>query len=585
MNIDNIVIEEIPAIDVAAVSGTIPDISPFLTNSEPITISITNTGLSQVSDIPVNFELVDPMGNTSTVSEIFNTTLQPGQSDNYAFESGADFDMVGNYQVTLFTSLDTDGSSFNNTSDIFETGKIDVYKGSLPFFEDFEGTNEYAGGRSIAQIENLQSATFLTNDLDGEFQFSFDSRFESNSVKIQSRTNNKKSDLIFTLDLSDFEVERDEILLSLKYQFFSFQTLPNNQIFIRGNASDPWLPLFTWDNVDFNSFDDLSLNNLSEVLLSNSQQYGEAFQVKFGNEGLNQLAIDDVMISLISSSPNIVNPIEDQNLTEGFGTLLIDLTNTFNDIDGDNLTLSSSSSNAEIVTAGISENILTITELEIGTTDVAVTADDGNQGTVTDTFTITVSPNDVIPNSAPLISNIEDQSIPINGLITIDLILSDPEGDPLTVTATSDNQSVINEAGLIISGEDNDRTLTLNPIPDQTGLANITVQVSDGELSASTSFAIEANPITGISEPNVNEPVTIFPNPTNGILRLQSPSFIEVEAFDVKLFDLAGNLDILEAVQINASSYAIDLTGKIPGIYFIQITLDDVQFLKRIIKN
>jgi YVTN family beta-propeller protein len=64
---------------------------------------------------------------------------------------------------------------------------------------------------------------------------------------------------------------------------------------------------------------------------------------------------------------------------------------------------------------------------------------------------------------------------------------------PLTVTATSDNPSVVAQSGIVIGGSGTNRTLTVTPVANAIGSAQITITVTDGNgLSTSEIISFEA---------------------------------------------------------------------------------------------
>lgn len=93
-----------------------------------------------------------------------------------------------------------------------------------------------------------------------------------------------------------------------------------------------------------------------------------------------------------NSAPTVANAIPEQTQTEGYGSFTVDLTNVFADADGDTLTYSATSSNTGIATVGVTGTTLTVTEVAgTGTVNITVTANDGNGGTVSDVFALTVN--------------------------------------------------------------------------------------------------------------------------------------------------------------------------------------------------
>ncbi|MDZ7360218.1 MAG: FG-GAP-like repeat-containing protein [candidate division KSB1 bacterium] len=153
----------------------------------------------------------------------------------------------------------------------------------------------------------------------------------------------------------------------------------------------------------------------------------------------------------------------------------------FNDPDGDVLTYTANSSATNIATASISGSILTVTPIAGGSATITVTANDGRGGTVSTTFTVTVT-----TNRAPVVvSTIPNQNLTVGGTpFTQNLmaIFSDPDGDALIFTASS---SATNIATASISGS----TLTVTAVSG--GSATITVTATDGKSQAvSTSFTV-----------------------------------------------------------------------------------------------
>ncbi|NBO39040.1 tandem-95 repeat protein [bacterium] len=64
-----------------------------------------------------------------------------------------------------------------------------------------------------------------------------------------------------------------------------------------------------------------------------------------------------------------------------------------------------------------------------------------------------------------------------------------------SLTATSSNQGLVQNTGLVIGGSNNSCTLTINPLLNQSGTAQITLLVSDGTLTSSTQFTLTVNAV------------------------------------------------------------------------------------------
>ena len=191
-----------------------------------------------------------------------------------------------------------------------------------------------------------------------------------------------------------------------------------------------------------------------------------------GNGG----SVDDVFIVNVNAAANnppvVINPIADVNLDEGFGTYNIDFSNVFDDVDGDVLSYSVSSSNTSVVGASISGNNILISEVGVGTATITLTADDGNGGTADDIFTVSVN---AAANNLPIVINpIPDVNLD-EGFGTYNInfsnVFDDPDGDVLSYSVSSSNTSVVSSA---ISGTN----VVITEIG--VGSATITLTANDG---------------------------------------------------------------------------------------------------------
>ena len=99
----------------------------------------------------------------------------------------------------------------------------------------------------------------------------------------------------------------------------------------------------------------------------------------------------------------------------------------------------------------------------------------------------------------PTISNIPDQtSNEDTPLTNIPFTVSDPDTPvtSLTVSATSNNQTLVPDANLSLGGSGANRTLTITPAANQNGSATITVSVTDpGGLFAENTFVLTVSAV------------------------------------------------------------------------------------------
>jgi len=89
-------------------------------------------------------------------------------------------------------------------------------------------------------------------------------------------------------------------------------------------------------------------------------------------------------------APTVENEIPDQEMQMG-EEIELNLGTVFNDADGDELNYTIENNTADAVSVTVSENTLTIGPVSPGESIVTVSADDGNDGTVTDEFKVKVN--------------------------------------------------------------------------------------------------------------------------------------------------------------------------------------------------
>ena len=122
-------------------------------------------------------------------------------------------------------------------------------------------------------------------------------------------------------------------------------------------------------------------------------------------------------------------------------------------------------------------------------------------------------------NDAPKITPINAISMTEDTNATTNFVVSDVDNDPLDlkVSASSSNPSLVPVANILFGGNAANRTVTIVPALNQYGTTTVTVTVSDGSLTDSTTFVVTVNAvndaptITAIADQVTNEDVTATP--------------------------------------------------------------------------
>ncbi len=198
-------------------------------------------------------------------------------------------------------------------------------------------------------------------------------------------------------------------------------------------------------------------------------------------DGLTATQSAEVTVEAANRAPEAVETIPPQAMTAG-DEVTVDVTPFFSDPDGDELTYTAESSDAEVAAAGIEGSSLTVTAVAAGTATVTVTAADPGGLTATQSAEVTVV---AANNRAPeAVETIPAQAMTEGDEVVVDVssFFSDPDGDELTYTAESSDAEV---AAAGIEGS----SLTVTAVA--AGTATVTVTAADpGGLTATQSAEV-----------------------------------------------------------------------------------------------
>lgn len=118
-------------------------------------------------------------------------------------------------------------------------------------------------------------------------------------------------------------------------------------------------------------------------------QSGEfEFIIKASSE--NSFLTDTLTIQVVNDPPKLVNPLVGFVLQKGFNSLQVDFSDVFRSMDGDSLRYTVVNSSEGVVRVIMSGTSISINEAGIGQSVITVTANDGDGGEVSDSFTVMV---------------------------------------------------------------------------------------------------------------------------------------------------------------------------------------------------
>ncbi|ETR64931.1 MAG: hypothetical protein OMM_15097, partial [Candidatus Magnetoglobus multicellularis str. Araruama] len=121
-------------------------------------------------------------------------------------------------------------------------------------------------------------------------------------------------------------------------------------------------------------------------------------------------------------------------------------------------------------------------------------------------------------NDIPVISDIADQTThEDNAIQAIAFTITDIETDDnnLILSVSSSDLTIVSLSNIVISGTGSNRSLSITPAANESGALSITISVSDGSLTATTSFEISITPVNDapiLENPILNQ-MTLSENP------------------------------------------------------------------------
>ena len=190
-----------------------------------------------------------------------------------------------------------------------------------------------------------------------------------------------------------------------------------------------------------------------------------------------------IVVDQTNRAPTISSAIADVTIPHEGGTRTVSLAGVFSDADSDSLNVTASSSDA--AKAGVSvasdDASLTLTGKARGTATITVTADDGNGGTVSDAFTVTVK---AAPAISSAISDVSGLDAGDSRTVSLGGVFDDADGDSLAITISSSNGSV----ATVVAASDGS-ALTITAQAPGTATIRVTAQDADGNR-ISDSFVV-----------------------------------------------------------------------------------------------
>ena len=292
-----------------------------------------------------------------------------------------------------------------------------------------------------------------------------------------------------------------------------------------------------------------------------------------------------VTVNPVADTPTVANAIANVSVSEDAPNTVLDLTNTFADVDiltnNDSLTLTVfANDNATLVTASIVDNSLTLdySANQNGTANITIRATDTTGNYVDTSFVVTVDPVADTPTVANAIANVSVSEDAPNTVLDLTNTFADVDiltnGDSLTLTVFANDNATLVTASIV------DNSLTLDYQPNQNGTANITIRATDTTGNyVDTSFVVTVNPVADTpTVANAIANVSVNEDAPNTVLDLTN-TFADVDILtnndSLTLTVFANDNATLVTASIVDNSLTLDYSANQNGTANITIRATD----------
>jgi hypothetical protein len=291
----------------------------------------------------------------------------------------------------------------------------------------------------------------------------------------------------------------------------------------------------------------------------------------------------DITVTAVNDAPVVDVTIANLNLNEDFASpheVVADLNANFSDPESQALSFSASSDDESVVTVNVNGNKLELNAVAdaSGSAIITVTADDGAavNNTVSTSFTMTIDAvNDapVVVNPIAAVTLNEDFASPHEVVADLNANFSDPEGQALSFSASSDDESVVT---VNVDGN----KLELNAVADASGSAIITVTADDGAAvnnTVSTSFTVTIDAVN--DAPVVVNPIAAvtlnedFASPHEVVADLNA-NFSDPESQALS-FSASSDDESVVTVNVDGNKLELNAVADASGSAIITVTADD----------
>jgi hypothetical protein len=267
--------------------------------------------------------------------------------------------------------------------------------------------------------------------------------------------------------------------------------------------------------------------------------------------------------------PTVDSAFNDLTLTHQGDSQQISTSGRFSDPDGHTITAIEAASSAKSVASvamASDDSSLTLTGRSSGTATITVTAHDGHNGRVQDTFTVTVK---AAPTVASAIADISSLATGTSQDVALASVFSDPDGDALTLSASSSASTVAT-----VSVATDGSKLTVAGIARGTATITVNARDSDGN-EVSDSFDVTViQPNQAPTVASAIDDATIVKTSGTHEVTLSSV-FADADTDDTLTITAKSSKTSVATVSVASDGSKLTVTAKSRGSATIIVTASD----------
>ena len=296
--LSSIEVYEAPEVDLA-IEVLEPIAASIHHENSQIKIVLMNEGQNTISSLPLYATAFAEDGSSQTID--FNATLDlaPLTTDTVVFDSFFDLPNPGNYTVKVCFDLANDERHYNDT--LSRTMIVrSTYSSELPMMLTFDDHVSQVGSKESYQFADFAG---LSYELSGKIDLSVESPSSGDGkvLKLKQTSDSDRSvtaDLVFTLDLSEYDTLTD--VIKLRFDALERNDYPSVSLWIRSNESLDWI---RYSYIYSGSY----MIDIHSELKRMKQQYSDQVQIRlfFEGGGYSNASISFDNIYLFNTADNL----------------------------------------------------------------------------------------------------------------------------------------------------------------------------------------------------------------------------------------------------------------------------------------